>query len=60
VTLAGKTKAAYPIDSEGLFQIPNLLPGTYELTVEGFRHAAVRQNVVVGDEDVNLNVSVHE
>ena len=58
VTLTGKTRATYPIDSEGLFQIPRLLPGTYELTVEGARHAAVRQNVVVGDDDVNLNVSV--
>jgi hypothetical protein len=57
VTIAGTTRATFSIDSEGLFQIPRLLPGTYELNIESFRHAAIRQNVVVGDEDVNLNVS---
>jgi hypothetical protein len=55
VTLSGANKATFPIDSEGLFHIPGLLPGTYDLTVEGSRHAAVRQVVLVGDEDVNLN-----
>jgi hypothetical protein len=58
VTLSGASKATFPIDSEGLFQIPGLLPGTYDLTVEGSRHAAVRQVVLVGDEDVTLNVAV--
>jgi len=58
VTLSGANRATFPIDSEGLFHIPGLLPGTYDLTVEGSRHAAVRQPVLVGDEDLNLNVSV--
>jgi len=58
VTLSGANSATFPIDSEGLFQIPALLPGTYDLTVEGSRHAAVRQSVLVGDEDVTLNVAV--
>jgi hypothetical protein len=57
VTLSGANRATFPIDSEGLFHIPGLLPGSYDLTVEGSRHAAVRQVVVVGDEDVNLNIS---
>ena len=57
VTLSGANKATFPIDSEGLFHIPGLLPGTYDLTVEGSRHAAVRQVVLIGDEDVNLNIS---
>jgi len=60
VTLAGKTKATFPIDSLGLFQIPGLLAGTYELTVEGSSHAAIRQNVVVGDDDVMLNLTVRK
>jgi hypothetical protein len=58
VTLVGKTTVSYPIDNEGAFEIPGLLPGSYELTIEGFRHAPVRQNVVVGDDDVHLDVSV--
>lgn len=57
VTLSGANKATFPIDSEGLFLIPGLLPGSYDLTVEGSRHAAVRQVVLVGDEDVTLNIS---
>lgn len=58
VTLSGANQATFPIDSEGLFHISGLLPGSYDLTVEGSRHAAVRQVVLVGDEDVNLNISV--
>ena len=29
----------------------------YELTIDGFQHASVRQNVIVGDEDVQVNVT---
>jgi Carboxypeptidase regulatory-like domain len=57
VTLSGANRATFPIDSEGLFQIPGLIPGTYDLTVEGSRHAAVHQTILVGDDDVNLNIS---
>jgi hypothetical protein len=57
VTVTGRTRTAFPIDSLGEFQIPRLLPGTYDLSIEGFQHSAVRQSVVVGDEDVSLNVS---
>jgi len=58
VTLSGANKATFPIDSEGSFNIPGLLPGSYDLTVEGSSHSAVRQVVVVGDEDATLNVAV--
>src|SRR6185295_11423940 len=57
VTIAGKTKATFPIDSEGQFEIPRLLPGSYELTIDGFQHASIHQNVIVGDDDVQINVS---
>jgi hypothetical protein len=60
VTLSGsgKTKAEFPIDSLGLFEIPRLLPGMYELTIDGFQHASIHQSVAVGIKDVQLNVSV--
>jgi len=58
VTIKGKTSATFPIDSEGLFQIPGLLPGAYELTIEGSSHVADHQNVTIGDEDAQLNVLV--
>ena len=58
VTLTGKTSATFPIDSEGQFQIPGLLPGTYELTIEGSRHASVRKSIVVGDDDLSMDVLV--
>jgi len=57
VTVTGKTKATLPIDSAGEFQIPRLLPGTYELVIEGSQHNAIRQSIVVGDEDVQLNLA---
>lgn len=59
VTLTGKVRNAFPIDSEGQFDIPGLLPGTYDLTIEGSRHAAIRQKVVVGDDDVSLNIAAN-
>jgi hypothetical protein len=60
VTLSGsgKAKAEFPIDSLGLFEIPRLLPGMYELTIDGFQHASIHQGVAVGIKDVQLNVSV--
>jgi hypothetical protein len=57
VTLTGKTRATFPIDSLGEFQIPRLLPGRYEISIEGFQHNEVRQTVVVGDDEVRLNVT---
>jgi len=36
VTLTGRTKATFPIDSLGEFQIPRLLPGSYDISIEGF------------------------
>ena len=55
---AGKAKAEFPIDSLGLFEIPRLLPGRYDLTIDGFQHVSIHQSVLVGDKDVQLNVSV--
>ena len=57
VTLTGRTKATFPIDSLGEFQIPRLLPGSYDISIEGFQHTAIRQTVVVGDDEVRLNVT---
>jgi hypothetical protein len=57
VTLAGKIKVTFPIDSQGQFEIPRLLPGSYDLTIDGFQHTSIRQNLIVGDDDVQLNVS---
>jgi len=57
VTITGKNKATFPIDSEGQFEIPRLLPGSYDLTIEGFQHASIQRRVTVGDDDVPLRVS---
>jgi len=53
VTLSGKTRATFPINSDGTFEIRGLLPGTYELTVD-----ATKQSVTVGDSDQTLNILV--
>jgi len=38
-----KNQSHVSIDSLGLFQIPGLLPGAYELTVEGSSHSTIRR-----------------
>jgi hypothetical protein len=58
LTGSGKFKAEFPIDNLGLFEIPHLLPGEYELTIEGFQHASTHQFVAVVAKDVQLDVSV--
>jgi len=57
VTLSGANSAAFPIDNEGLFHIPGLLPGTYDLAVERSREDALHLTVHLGEADVDLDVT---
>jgi hypothetical protein len=51
-----KTGQTFPSTAPVSFKFRGL-PGTYDLLIEGFQHSAVRQSVVVGDDDVQLNVA---
>jgi len=54
---SGKVKVEFPIDSLGLFAIPRLFPGLYELTINGYQHESVGQRVTIGEKDVELNIA---
>jgi hypothetical protein len=58
VTLSGANSATFPIDSEGMFHIPGLLPGSYELSVQGSRGGAERLAIQLGENSVELDVTV--
>jgi len=57
VTLSGASSAAFPIDNEGLFHIPGLLPGTYDLTVERSREDVLHLTVHLGEASVDLDLT---
>jgi hypothetical protein len=56
--LSGASSVAFPIDNEGLFHIPGLLPGSYDLTVESSHHDAVHLAIHLGENNVDLDVTV--
>jgi hypothetical protein len=58
ITILGLLRAEYPINTDGRFEIPRLLPGNYTLEVSIADHPAASQPVVVGDEDVQVSVMI--
>jgi hypothetical protein len=46
-----------PITTEGGFEFPPLLPGTYHLEVNVFGHAFVRESIELGSTDIKLDVA---
>jgi hypothetical protein len=57
VQLLGYRPLNISIDSEGRFEIPRLLPGSYEIELQIFGHEHTHETLVVGDNDVQLVVS---
>jgi Carboxypeptidase regulatory-like domain len=49
-------KIAYPIDTDGRFEVPKLLPGSYFLQVSVFDYFTVNETVVVGEKDVSVDL----
>ncbi len=52
----GNYSASFPIDGDGHFELPPLLPGTYELEVQVFGHSNTRQSVDIDDKDLNVEL----
>ena len=48
---------AYSLDPAGRFAVPNLLPGTYSVEVLMFGYATVNQEITVGIEDMNVELT---
>jgi len=49
---------SFDLPSDGRFEVPKLLPGKYSFEVLAFRHAPITRTVVVGDEDIELEIPV--
>ncbi len=56
IKLIGRDSAVAPIGTGGEFEFQRLLPGTYELEVRIFGHSNVLLPIVIGDEDLRLDV----
>lgn len=57
VFIAGHYGSSFSLN-EGEFEIPRLLPGNYNLEVQAFAHRTIQRTLVVGDEDIRLDLNV--
>jgi hypothetical protein len=57
VTIAGygTTRRTIAIISDGYFEIPNLLPGSYSVTINIFGYVTETHSIIVGTEDLKLD-----
>src|SRR6185295_8289042 len=59
VTFRGYARSmTYSLPTDGEFEISNLLPGTYGLKIQTFESTSLDRTIVVGNEDLDLNLSV--
>jgi hypothetical protein len=59
VTVRGFNRSiTYSLPADGEFEIPDLLPGSYGLKIETFDRATLTRTIVVGEKDVDLNLTV--
>jgi hypothetical protein len=52
----GDSWTSFDVGSEGKFEFPKLLPGKYEIEVQGVGYPTLRREVVVEDRDVDLEL----
>jgi hypothetical protein len=57
VTINAQPRTMIRIGSDGRFEIPHLLPGTYDLEIGNFVHETVRRTVDIEESDVEMNVT---
>ena len=58
--LNGDYAAGFSLDDDGRFEIPKLLPGTYDLEIFIFAVGSVKRTVAIDGEDVSLDLSLGE
>jgi hypothetical protein len=56
IKLIGRDSVVVSVGTGGEFEFTRLLPGTYELEVRIFGHSNVLQPIVIGDEDIRMDV----
>jgi hypothetical protein len=58
VLRAGRgAKISLPLTTEGRFEFPPLLPGSYELEVNVFGHTAFKEPIEIADTDIKFDVA---
>jgi hypothetical protein len=45
-----------PVDSNGHFETPPLLPGVYNFEVQTFGHSNIHESVEIDDKDLNIEL----
>jgi hypothetical protein len=59
ITFSGFNRSiTYSLPADGEFEIPDLLPGSYGLNIETFDRSTLTQTILVGEKDVDLNLTV--
>lgn len=56
VFVVGESYAAYKLSADGKFEFQRLLPGSYELEVQGVGYPTFRRPIVVEEEDLDLEL----
>jgi hypothetical protein len=57
VYLTGHYGGSRSLVPDGRFEFTRLLPGSYELEVQGFGHSTIKKTIVVGEDDVNFELN---
>jgi hypothetical protein len=57
IKTSGSTTASFPVDTEGRFELPPLLPGTYNLDVQVFGRSSAKQTIEIDDKDIKLELT---
>jgi hypothetical protein len=60
VYLTGHYGGSRPLVPDGRFEFTRLLPGSYELEVQAFGHSTIRKTIVVGEDDVQLDMTAQD
>ena len=58
ITILGRTRTTLPIGPDGKFDLPHLLPGSYDLRVEVYEHFILYETVVIDDRDIHVDLAV--
>jgi len=60
VYLSGHYGGSRSLVPDGRFEFTRLLPGSYELEVQAFGHSTIKKTIVVGEVDIQLDMTAKE
>jgi len=56
VYIGGLERTSFRLKSDGTFEVPHLLPGSYKLEIQVFGYLNISQTVIVAEDDINLEL----